>query len=577
MSASGCPRCGTGYDSEVVALAGGTVCPRCVYESFAAAPTQLGGESDGGAPPELPSFPNYEILGVIGTGGMGVVYKARQAGLDRVVALKVLRPNVAEDPEAVERFMNEARSAARLQHPHVVPIHEVAAHEGRTYFSMDYIEGQSLADWLRHESRTFRDFAEAMRKVARAIHQAHQMGIVHRDLKPANVLVDRQGEPRVTDFGIAKDVRSPSAMTREGVSIGTPAYMAPEQASGESAKIGPLCDVYSLGAVLYECLTGRPPFDAETITQTLRRVLASPPAAPRTHRPDVPRELEAITLKALEKDPSRRYPSALAFAEDLERYLAGRDVLARRRSRLAGVLTAVVTVAAVAVTIRLYVRPPEGPPRLVDRLKSPDAEQRWTAAEELGRQGIQSAIPALRQALKDESPDVRRGAAEALAELEAREAVPDLVELLKDSNSGVRRRAGKLLAKLRAKEAVPALAALAERGEKTTVREVAADTLGKLRAVQAVPLLIRLLKDEDTDVREAALGALVEIGAAEAIPPILELLRDEDPLLRERAAAALGALKAVEAADALRKLSREDASEAVRKSAASALEELGPP
>jgi serine/threonine protein kinase len=219
-----CPRCGTPSAEAVVSPSGEEVCLGCLLSltrrTAAELETARLAEMDTvltGAAPEppgaQPSFPNYEILGLLGKGGMGVVYKARQKGLDRIVALKVLRPGVDDDEEGIKRFLNEARSAARLQHPNIVSIHEVSGGEGRLFFSMEFVDGRSLAEWLGEPGRTFPEIARLLRKVALAVQAAHEMGVVHRDLKPSNILVDRSGEPKVTDFGIAKDITADARIT----------------------------------------------------------------------------------------------------------------------------------------------------------------------------------------------------------------------------------------------------------------------------------------------------------------------------------------------------------------------------
>jgi HEAT repeat protein len=605
-----CPRCGTAYEVNVAAPTGESVCLGCLF-SVARAPVDeppLADRETVASPSprdrDLPSFPNYDVLGVVGTGGMGIVYKARQKGLDRLVALKVLRPSVAESEEGIRRFLLEARSAARIQHPHVVPIHEVSSADGHPFFTMDYIEGRSLSEALRDPSQSIRDFAGCLRKVALAIHHGHTMGIIHRDLKPTNILLDRSGEPRVTDFGIAKDIRSDSRITDSGAAVGTPCYMAPEQARGESERTGPATDVYSLGALLYECLTKRPPFEGRTIAETMRQVLQEVPVPPRRIAPNAPRALEAVALRALDKDPESRYPSALAFAEDLERYLAGRPVAAGRRSRWApagagALLLVAATVAAVLLrpageepvkspaehlarrigenveerrksAAALLELGPEGIPFWRDLLRHSDPEVRWRAAEALGDLRAKDAVPDLVRALRDPDGDVARRAVEALADLGAREAVVECVELLKNPETPVRRRASRLLEKLKARDAAPDVIALL-RSEESGVRESAAATLGNLGIVEAVPHLLKRFEDEDTDVRAAAVGALVELDARESIAAIRELLKDEDAVIREYAASALGKLSAREAIPDLQRLRLDDPSPGVRAAAEKSL------
>lgn len=274
-------------------------------------------------------FGDYVVLAEIARGGMGVVFKARQVSLNRVVAIKVIRSGELADTEEIARFRTEAQAAAKLDHPNIVPIYEVGEQAGQHFFSMGYIEGRSLQDRLNDGPLALREAAELTRTIADAIAFAHQSGIVHRDLKPANVLLEADGTPRVTDFGLAKNIGGDSNMTATGQVIGTPAYMPPEQASGRTNEVGPLADVYSLGALLYALMTGRPPFQAANALETLKQVVEREPVAPRTLNPAVDRDLETICLKCLEKSPARRYASVAAVGEELDRYLTGRPIQAR--------------------------------------------------------------------------------------------------------------------------------------------------------------------------------------------------------------------------------------------------------
>jgi serine/threonine-protein kinase len=283
------------------------------------------------------TFGDYELREELGRGGMGIVYKAYQKSLQRTVALKMILRGELATPADLARFQVEAQAAAHLEHPNIVPIYEAGEHEGQAYFSMRHVEGPTLADVLAAGPLRPEEAVRIVAAVARAVHFAHEKGILHRDLKPSNVLIDPDGVPLVTDFGLAKRVQGePGALatgvnrlTISGSIVGTPSYMAPEQVSGTRGTPSPASDVYSLGVILYEMLTGRPPFQAPTPVDTLLLVLDQDPVRPRLLNPHVDPDLELICLKCLQKEPDLRYPSAAALADDLEAFLAGEELSVR--------------------------------------------------------------------------------------------------------------------------------------------------------------------------------------------------------------------------------------------------------
>ncbi|HEX8915953.1 MAG TPA: serine/threonine-protein kinase, partial [Humisphaera sp.] len=273
-------------------------------------------DGDRGAGPRPPAVPGYEVEGVLGRGGMGVVYRARHLGLRRSVALKMLLAGSYAGAAERARFLREARAVAALRHPHVVQVYDVGEHDGRPYFTMELADGGTLAEQLAGVPQPAARAAEMTARLADAVEAAHNAGIVHRDLKPSNVLLSADGTPKVSDFGLAMqadggDEGGPS-LTLSGARMGTPSYMSPEQAAGRRAAVGPATDVYALGAVLYEMLTGRPPFRGESVAETERQVIADDPVPPSKLSPRTPRDLETVCLKCLAKDPARRYASAAA-------------------------------------------------------------------------------------------------------------------------------------------------------------------------------------------------------------------------------------------------------------------------
>ena len=272
---------------------------------------------------------DYELLEEVGRGGQGVVFRARQKSLNRTVALKVISLGQWASKAHLKRFRLEAEAAASLEHPGIVPIHEVGERDGSCYFSMKFVEGGQLDEVARREPMPIRRAVELIAKVARTVHYAHEHGILHRDIKPGNILLDAKGEPHLTDFGLARLVESESSVTHTLDVLGTPSYMAPEQAVGNNAAVSSVTDVYGLGAVLYQLLTGQPPFAGGATYETIKLLLDTEPRQPRLLNPKIDRDLSTICLKCLEKDPKRRYSSALALAEDLERWLKHEPIQAR--------------------------------------------------------------------------------------------------------------------------------------------------------------------------------------------------------------------------------------------------------
>ena len=278
----------------------------------------------------LEDFGDYELLREVGRGGQGVVYRAHQKSLNRTVALKVIGLGPWAAQAHLKRFRREAEAAANLDHPFIVPIHEVGERDGCCYFSMNFIEGGQLDEVVRGAPMSIRQAAELIAKVARTVQYAHEHGILHRDIKPGNILLDTKGEPHLTDFGLARLVEAESTVTRTLDVMGTPSYMAPEQAAGNNASVSKATDVYGLGAVLYQLLTGHLPFAGGTTYETIKLVLDTEVRQPRLWNRKIDRDLSAICLKCLEKDPKRRYSSALALAEDLEHWLKHEPIRAKR-------------------------------------------------------------------------------------------------------------------------------------------------------------------------------------------------------------------------------------------------------
>ena len=277
----------------------------------------------------VPAIAGYEILGELGRGGMGVVYRARQVRLNRPCVLKMILAGAHAGAEAAARFLAEAEAVARLQHPNIVQIHHIGEADGLPFFELEYVDGGSLDRRLDGTPWPARRAAELIEPLARGVAEAHRQGIVHRDLKPGNVLLAADGTPKITDFGLAKSLAADSGLTRTDSIMGSPGYMAPEQAEGKTKQVGPLADVYALGAILYELLTGGPPFRGTTALETLEQVKNAEPVPPSRLVPGLPRDVETIALKCLQKEPEKRYDSAAALAEDLRRFLGGEPIVAR--------------------------------------------------------------------------------------------------------------------------------------------------------------------------------------------------------------------------------------------------------
>ncbi len=413
MSARHCLECG----SRLPDLETGGLCPICALRGALTAEVETEqpeansrvGESNAGTGllASGHKFGDYEILEEIARGGMGIVYRARQISLDRVVAIKMLLPGLLSS-EYVRRFRAEASAAAQLQHPHIVSIHEVGAWQDQPYIVMDYVEGSSLSQWIARADRAsshFKESARLLKAIAEAVQYAHEHGILHRDLKPSNVLVDRLGQPRVTDFGLAKHFEGESGITLSGQVLGSPSYMSPEQAMGGRAKVSPRSDVYCLGATLYHLFTRRAPFHGDTPAEVMHKVVTREPVKPRLLNPDIPRDIETICLKCLEKEPAQRYASARMVAEELGRFLDDRPILARpvrmpekiwRWARKKPLFAGLAVVLAVSLMLALWFgRQAHMSSQLVEQ------EQRQRAVDTALTAAWAGDRPSFEQAIKD--------------------------------------------------------------------------------------------------------------------------------------------------------------------------------
>jgi WD40 repeat protein/predicted Ser/Thr protein kinase len=383
-SAPTCRTCG----APLTVSAAGPFCPACILGLAAAEETDVVESEAGGSFPR--PFGDYELLAEVGRGGTGLVFRARQRSLNRIVALKVLLTGRFSDDAARRRFRLEAESAAGVQHPGIVVIHEIGEAEGHPFLTMDFVNGPNLAELCDGRPLPARTAARHLRDIARAVQAAHAAGVLHRDLKPSNILVDADQRPRVTDFGLAKHRDATDGPTLAGQVLGSPNYTSPEQAAGRNEAVGAASDVYGLGALLYHLVTGHAPFNAATPAETLRLVLDTDPPSPRLLNPALPRDLETICLKCLQKNPARRYASAADVADELERFLSDRAILARPASGLelawrwgrrhpAIAALAATVVAALTVSSAVFYTSA----RRIDRARARELAARLTAEEEL--------------------------------------------------------------------------------------------------------------------------------------------------------------------------------------------------
>jgi HEAT repeat protein/tRNA A-37 threonylcarbamoyl transferase component Bud32 len=523
-------------------------------------------------PTEIPvRLGRYLIDSEIGRGAMGVIYKGRQEKLDRWVAIKMLLPGAMSSPEMVKRFQREARSAARLKHPNIVTIHEVGDSEGKPFFTMDLIEGISLDTMMEAGKLDAQVILPIIRDVALAVDYANSNGIIHRDLKPANILIDGEGKPRITDFGLAKDISSASVLSVSGEIMGTPDYMSPEQAAGRIHEIDGRTDVFALGAILYAALTGAPPHQGATLTDTLMRIVNNDPIPPEHKNLKIDSDLSAVMMKAIEKDRNLRYKSAADFAADIDRYLAGDPVIARpmslarrfkRKLRRHCVAVAAVVAAAVVLALGMLVAPLIfGRSYLTfakSELASPNAAVRANTVKalsdklldtkEIKEQEIEAAVDLLVARLSDEDASVRDAALLFLERCAyyTGKALPGARQFPSSKLEPIRIDRIRRLALQKTVESLAATLAKQKGFEKVsperkTLMLRILSILAAAGDLRAVPLIIDLLQSPHDEIRLNACRALAKLPDRRALKPLL-IVNLNDEVCRTEAKIALDSL-----------------------------------